>query len=100
MAERSKTSSSRSSNSSGSRFAAGVAHAGYGHGLAVADYDNDGFPDIYVTNVGGNVLYHNQGDGTFLEVTQIAGVDTKLWSSSAASSTVRARGPIWSKEEP
>ena len=42
---------------------AGVGHIGYGMGVAAGDYDNDGFPDLYVTNFGRNVLYHNNGDG-------------------------------------
>ena len=53
---------------------AGVADAGFGMGVAVADYDNDGRPDIYVSNFGPNVLYHNNGDGTFSDVTAQAGV--------------------------
>ncbi len=47
---------------------------GYPQGVAVGDYDNDGFVDIYVTNFGDNVLYHNNGDGTFTDVTAKAGV--------------------------
>jgi enediyne biosynthesis protein E4 len=62
---------------------AGVASGMYGMGVAVADYDNDGFPDIYVTNVGKNILYHNNGDGTFTDVTAKAGVGCDGWSSSA-----------------
>jgi hypothetical protein len=53
---------------------AGVGDAGYGLGVAVGDYDNDGWPDIYVNNYGPNVLYHNNGDGTFSDVTKRAGV--------------------------
>ncbi len=47
---------------------------GYPQGVAVGDYDNDGFDDVYVTNFGDNVLYHNNGDGTFTDVTAKAGV--------------------------
>src|SRR5437763_3383677 len=63
---------------------AGVGHIGYGMGVAVGDYDNDGFQDVYVTNFGSNVLYHNNGDGTFTDVTREAGVDDERWSTSAA----------------
>lgn len=62
----------------------GVGDTGYGMGCATADYDNDGFIDIYVTNYGSNALYRNNGDGTFSEVTKSAGVDSPLWSTSAA----------------
>ena len=44
---------------------AGVAGGGYGMGVAVGDYDGDGFPDLYVTQYGRSILYHNNGDGTF-----------------------------------
>jgi enediyne biosynthesis protein E4 len=63
---------------------AGVGHIGYGMGVAVGDYDNDGFQDLYVTNFGHNVLYHNNGDGTFTDVTEKAGVDDARWSTGAA----------------
>jgi hypothetical protein len=65
---------------------AGLSSAGdtnYGMGVAVGDYDNDGFPDIYVTNFGKNILYHNNGDGTFTDVTEKAGVAAGGWSASA-----------------
>jgi hypothetical protein len=65
---------------------AGLQNAGdtdYGMGVAVGDYDNDGFPDIYVTNFGRNILYHNNGDGTFTDVTAKAGVAAGGWSASA-----------------
>jgi hypothetical protein len=54
---------------------AGVGDQGYGLGVAVGDYDNDGDPDIYLNNYGPNVLYRNNGDGTFTDVTKKAGVD-------------------------
>jgi len=62
---------------------AGVPGGGYGQGVAVGDYDGDGFPDIYVTQYGRNILYHNNGDGTFTDVTEKAGVAAPGWSSSA-----------------
>jgi len=63
---------------------AGLQGAGYGMGVAVGDYDNDGFEDLYVTAYGGNKLYHNNGDGTFKDVTDSAGVAGSGWSTSAA----------------
>ncbi|HEY3439327.1 MAG TPA: CRTAC1 family protein [Paludibaculum sp.] len=62
---------------------AGVRGHGYGMGVAVGDYDNDGHADLYVTNFGRNILYHNNGDGTFTDVTEKAGVAGGGWSSSA-----------------
>jgi hypothetical protein len=65
---------------------AGLSNAGdgnYGMGVAIGDYDNDGFEDIYVTNYGKNILYHNNGDGTFTDVTAKAGVAGGGWSESA-----------------
>jgi hypothetical protein len=60
-----------------------VAGGGYGQGVAVGDYDGDGFPDLYVTQYGRSILYHNNGDGTFTDVTEKAGVAAPGWSSSA-----------------
>jgi enediyne biosynthesis protein E4 len=62
---------------------AGVQGGGYGMGVAVGDYDSDGFPDIYVTQYGRSILYHNNGDGTFTDVTDEAGVAAPGWNSSA-----------------
>jgi hypothetical protein len=62
---------------------AGVAAGGYGQGVAVGDYDGDGFPDLYVTQYDRSILYHNNGDGTFTDVTQKAGVAAPGWASSA-----------------
>jgi hypothetical protein len=61
----------------------GVPQGYYSMGVAVGDYDNDGFEDLYVTGFGGNVLYHNNGNGTFTDVTEKAGVKGGGWSASA-----------------
>lgn len=63
---------------------AGLQGTGYGMGVAVGDYDNDGYEDLYVTAFGGNKLYRNNGDGTFTDVTEKAGVGGSGWSTSAA----------------
>jgi hypothetical protein len=69
---------------------AGVAGSGYGMGVAIGDYDNDGRPDIFLASLTGNQLFHNNGDGTFTDVTARAGVGggtfdgRKMWSVSAA----------------
>src|SRR6266568_3739219 len=62
----------------------GLQGVGYGMGVAAADYDNDGYGDIFVTGYGGNRLYHNNGNCTFTDVTEKAGVAGAGWSSSAA----------------
>ncbi len=68
---------------------AGVAGSGYGMGAAVGDYDNDGWPDLYVANVNANQLYRNNGDGTFTDVTARADVaggmrnGRKMWTVAA-----------------
>ena len=65
---------------------AGVAHSGWGQGVCVGDYDNDGWDDLFVTYFGKNVLYHNNGDGTFTDVSQKAGVAGKgtRWNTGCA----------------
>jgi len=62
---------------------AGLAGSGYSMGVAVGDYDNDGFEDLFVTGLDRAILYHNNGDGTFTDVTAKAGVATDGWSTSA-----------------
>src|SRR5262252_9908224 len=62
---------------------AGVLGGGYGMGVAVGDYDGDGFPDLYVTQYGRSILYRNNGDGTFTDVTEKARVAAPGWGSSA-----------------
>src|ERR1700757_2857599 len=62
---------------------AGVTNDRWGFGVAIADYDNDGWPDMYVTNFGGNRLYHNNHDGTFTDVAEKAGVTVGGWSTGA-----------------
>ena len=63
---------------------AGVTNDRWGFGVAIADYDNDGWPDILVTNWGKNRLYHNNHDGTFTDVAEKAGVTLGNWSAGAA----------------
>ncbi len=62
---------------------AGVSNDRWGFGVAIADYDNDGWPDIYVSNFGKNRLYHNNHDGTFADVAEKAGVTLGNWSAGA-----------------
>ncbi len=62
---------------------AGVAGSAFGMGVAVGDYDNDGWPDLFVTAYGRSTLYHNNGDGTFTDVTAKAGVAAPGWTTSA-----------------
>ena len=63
---------------------AGVTNDRWGYGVSVADYDNDGWPDIYVGNYGKNRLYHNNHDGTFTDVAERAGVALGNWSPGSA----------------
>jgi hypothetical protein len=65
---------------------AGVAHSGWGQGVCIGDYDNDGYDDLFVTYFGKNVLYHNNGDGTFSDVSAKAGVagSEKRWNTGCA----------------
>lgn len=63
---------------------AGLTGYGYSTGVAVGDYDNDGFEDLFVAGYGRSTLYHNNGDGTFTDVTDAAGVAGSGWMTSAA----------------
>jgi hypothetical protein len=63
---------------------AGLAGIGYSTGVAVGDYDNDGFEDLFVAGFGRSTLYHNNGDGTFTDVTAASGVAGSGWATSAA----------------
>lgn len=89
LAHKAQTTSALYRNNSDGTFTditatAGVGNSGnYGQGAACADYDNDGDVDLYVTNFGANVLYRNNGDGTFIDVTIPADVGDPGWSSSA-----------------
>jgi hypothetical protein len=63
---------------------AGIANSMLGMGLAVGDYDNDGWPDLYITGYGASKLYRNSGQGTFTDVTSEAGVNNRKWGTGAA----------------
>jgi len=65
---------------------AGLTHSGWGQGVCIGDYDNDGFEDLFVSYFGKNVLYRNRGDGTFLDVSEKAGVagNPKRWNTGCA----------------
>jgi enediyne biosynthesis protein E4 len=65
---------------------AGVTNDRWGFGVAIGDYDNDGWADIFVANYGKNRLYHNNHDGTFTDVGEKAGVVLGKWSSEGCSS--------------
>ncbi|MGH7867336.1 MAG: FG-GAP repeat domain-containing protein, partial [Candidatus Dormibacteraceae bacterium] len=65
---------------------AGLFHTGWGQGVCIGDYDNDGFEDLFVTYWGKNVLYHNNGGGTFTDVSEKAGIagDGTRWNTGCA----------------
>ena len=71
---------------------AGLRDTAYGMGAVAADYDNDGFVDLYVTNYRGGILYRNNGDGTFTDVTAKAGIAGPAWGTSAAWGDVDGDG--------
>jgi hypothetical protein len=72
----------------------GIRISGFGMGGCAADYDNDGWPDLYITAVEGNKLYHNTGQGGFTDVTGPAGVGAGLWSASCAFGDIDNDGDV------
>ena len=74
---------------------AGLTHKGWGMGVAVADYDNDGLQDIYVTGYGGNALYHNLGNCKFEDVTERAGVAGGGFSNAARLGPTTTATAAW-----
>ena len=74
--------------------AAGVGDTGYGVGVCVGDYDNDGWEDIFVPGYGASALYRNRGDGAFDDVTESAGVYVDRWSTAAAFGDLDADGDL------
>src|SRR6266403_1372518 len=84
----------------------GAGAGGYGMGVAAGDYDADGWPDLYVTQYGRSILYHNNGNGTFTDVTEKSGLAAPGWASSAVwfdydtdvskeSGVAKALGKAW-----
>lgn len=74
--------------------AGGAGDTGYGMGVAAGDYDNDGDVDLYVTNLGRNVLLRNKGNGQFEDVSVVAGVDDASWSTAAVFLDLDADGDL------
>ena len=68
-----------------STAAAGIGDTGFGQGATVADFDNDGFDDVYLGNIGPNRLYHGNGDGTFTSLTAAESLAGDAWTSSCAA---------------
>jgi hypothetical protein len=73
---------------------AGLTHFNFGQGCATADYDNDGFPDIFVAAYGKSSLWHNNGDGTFTELAAVSGIDHTGFATSAAFADLDGDGNL------
>ncbi len=70
----------------------GIRETGYSQGVTVGDFDQDGFPDLYVANFGPNRLYRNNGDGTFTDVTETAGLNDRDWTTSCVMADLNNDG--------
>ena len=89
-----RTGSTRTSAAASSRTSprqSGLGFEGFCHGIIVGDIDNDGDPDVFLCNYGPNVLYLNNGDGTFTDISKKAGIDRDGWSSGGALIDYRQR---------
>ena len=71
-----------------------IRHREYGMGACAGDYDNDGWVDLYITNLGPNVMYRNGGDGVFTDVTRVARVGSPVWSASCAFADLDRDGDL------